>query len=510
MGKKEKSQSSTRRGKKLMYFLARLPAEELLELAHWLGSPLHTHSPQFVAMLGLILKTMQSQESPELSPELFAETLSPQRQMDSKKVSYIWVRVSQLQDAVLAYIAWTRYRRDLPTQRRYLLEEVCDRAWEKHIPEAYADSIKALPQPVQARRFREELEVEEVYGNYLAGKGAGTAGQDKHFREIDGALDNFYLLQKLKYACGAVLEHDSGAYPGQSPMLALVVSHATLAIARLPKVTQAYLHAFQMLHGSLASDPAAHGHFLVFDAVFKDPSQFEAGEALDLFYHGQNFCILNYRAGNLDYVSHLQRLYDRVLQSKVGLQLGLMQPLFYKNTVELMCRLGKLEWVEGFIETYRDRISHDPAQSSYHYNLAVLRFYQSKFHDVVHLLYNIIPDLDHLQIGTGARTYLCQSLWEIGELEWLLSVLDAFEQRLRRDDQLTVEARDRSKAFVNYLHRMAEAILGYPNKAVGKLQRIHDDLTTNEPANLYRWLRTKVGEAIDRFEKESPKKIRGA
>jgi hypothetical protein len=493
---KGKTQTTSRRGKKLMYFLARLSAAELQELALWLGSPLHSHSLQFVAMLELILKAMQAKEFPELTVEMFAETLSPQRSLDGKKTSYIWVRVSQLQEAVLAYIAWTRYRKDLPAQRRYLLEEVCDRGWEKHIPEAYADSIKALPQPAQARRFREELDVEEEYANYLAGKGAGTPGQDKHIKEINDALDNYYLLQKLKFACGAVLERDPNADPTHSLMLALVIANATAMTATLPQVTEAYLRAFLMLRGHLDNDSAAQRHFQAFDALFENPSAFEASEALDLFYHGQNFCILNYRTGNLDYVEHLQRLYDRVLQSNLGLQSGLMQPSFYKNTVELMCRLGKLDWVEGFVESYRDRISHDPSQRTYSYNRAVLRFYQGQFHDVVHLLYNVIPDLDRLQIGTGARTYLCQSLWEIGEMEWLLSVLDAFEQHLRRDAELTVDLRDRYKRFIGYLRRTCEARLGNPSKVQRKLQIVLQDLEAHEPPNLHRWMRAKLSEAI--------------
>src|SRR3989338_8957616 len=104
---------TAKRGRKLFYFLSRLSAAELVELGHWLGSPLHGNSAQFVAMLEVVLAAMRDGEDSELSAEMFAGILSPGRAMDSKKAGYVWVRVSQLQDAVLDYVAWTRYRGDV-------------------------------------------------------------------------------------------------------------------------------------------------------------------------------------------------------------------------------------------------------------------------------------------------------------------------------------------------------------------------------------------------------------
>jgi hypothetical protein len=492
----EKTPQSARRGKKLLYFLSRMSREEQAELSHWLRSPLHSNSEQFAAMLEVMLRVMREQALPELSPELFSSILSPQREMDDKKANYIRVRITQFQDALLDYIAWTRYRKDLPAQRRYLLASVCERGWERNIAEAYEAGIKALPQRVEAKRILDELELEMAYSSYLAGQ--GRQDQDKHLPQVNGALDQYFVLQKLKYACAGLPDGDPASNPDKTPLLAAAIAHAQTNLADLPQVTQAYLRAYQMLQSALQEDgSAAHHRWQQYRAAIAQPVAFGHEEASDLFAIGQNFCILQYRKGQMGFVSELQNLYDLVLDSGAILQDGLMAPLFYKNAVELMCRLQRLDWVAGFIEAYRDRIAHDPERLVYDYNRGVLRFYKAEYQGVIDVLYNIVAGLERMQLGESARVYLCQAFWEIGEVEWLMAALKAFDQHLRRHDDMAPEVVRRYKTYVAYLSKACVAITAAPNLRRNKLSKVLAEIEAHEPANLHKWLRSKLSEAIE-------------
>jgi hypothetical protein len=497
MEKQETTQQSKRRGKKLFYILERLTLPEREELSLWLGSPLHGNSEKLVAMLGVTLEAMQQTESPVLTAEMFDTILSPHRELDAKKEHYVWVRVTQLQDAVRDYIIWSRFRRETSIQQGLLLQEISDRGWKRLIPEAYADALKVLPCPEQALRFAGELTAESVYGSYLAA--FATPAPDKHFHQINRALDNFFLLQKLKFACGGVLEGELAADPLRSAMMAAVLAVAISQEETLPKVTAAYLKAFQMLTALRSDISKANLHFEEFLILFDNPVVFAPDDAWDLFVHGQNYCMTRYRAGEVGIVQHLIGLYDKALVTSLGLENGLMPVPFYKNTVELMCRLQKFDWVVAFIEDYRSRIVGDPEMKSYAYNLAVLRFHQQQFRQVAHLLYNILGELDKMQLGTGARLYICQSLWEIGEFEWLQSVLRAFAQHLRRHPELNSDLRVRYRRFVAYLQRACGVVTGNPQQVENKLRKLSAEVEASVSAIHLVWLRLKLKEAMSTF-----------
>ena len=79
-----------------------------------------------------------------------------------------------------------------------------------------------------------------------------------------------------------------------------------------------------------------------------------------------------------------------------------------------MCRFGEFEWVESFIETYKDKLSEDPEQLAYLYNRAVLQFHKKEYGEVIKLLYHRIQSFQKISYGIGARIYLCKALWEQG------------------------------------------------------------------------------------------------
>ncbi|MEM7038372.1 MAG: hypothetical protein AAF570_15410, partial [Bacteroidota bacterium] len=436
------SDRQTHRGKKVLYFLARMSEEDHRDFGHWLASPLHGSSPQLAQMLEAILSTLYAaaDEVPEgIDPEIFRPIFAYEGELDKKKLAYIWIRLAKLRNELYNFLAWRRFKEDDARAHIYLLDEMRSRGWEKHLFQVYKNGHKALPQPTQARRFRTELDLETLLNGYLASQATAA---DKHLDEVFEALDQHYILQTLKYACAGTLGNAPQADPEAAPLLATTLELLREKPASFPLVTRAYYHALEMLrHHHLHHVPGEIDHFTEFNKAFHDPAAFARDEAMDLFIHGQNYCILRIRQGQDAFLDHFQALYDRVLESGVAFREGLLSLQFYKNAVELMCRLKRFGWSERFVERYRAQIAHDPNQLAYAYNLAVVRFHQQDFRAVVELLYNRIGELDRMDFAIGARVYLCQALWETGEIEWLLTVLHAFNEFLRRKKDLATTRR---------------------------------------------------------------------
>lgn len=482
------------RGKKLFYFLVRMGKAEKEAFAHWLESPIHENSLQLRNMLDILLREMEVAEEPRLTAEMFADVLSPDRKLDAKKATYIWTRLAQLQKSLFDFLAWQHSNLDPSLQGQFLLEALCDRGWEKYIHSVYDSASKKLTKPDLTRRFRKRLDLESTMSAYLATQ--GRASQDKLLNEVHESLDTLFVLDKIKYACAGLLEGHPGSDPSQSPLLDAALKEAARNEAELPQVTATYWYAYRMLKAELEGDEEAIALFKQFNLLFQGLDEFSSDEIVDLFTYGQNFCILSFRKGGAGFVDALQSLYELILDNGAILEKGKMPLQFYKNAVELMCRFQRFEWSENFVESYSGRIAHDRDNDMYHYNLAVIRFYQGEYRRVIELLYQRLGSLDRLQSGLGARVYFCQSLWENGENIWLLSVLSAFEQHLRRNKLITTVQKEGYLRFVSYLRRASLAISGDPDKRGLVLRRLIDEINEKESRDKHSWLRSRLESAL--------------
>ncbi|MEM0996514.1 MAG: hypothetical protein AAGN35_05525 [Bacteroidota bacterium] len=489
------AKAGSSRGKKLLYYLRQMNPEELRQFSHWLASPLHENSPQLAAMLEILAHHLAHTPDAPLVASTFAPALSSDEPFAPEKASYIWIRLAALQSALYDFLAWEQAQTDTQLRHRNLFAALRRRGWDRYLPQIYKTALRELPAPPQALRFEAELGLETEMSAYLASEAAH--GEDKHLDRVHRSLDYYFLLQKVKYACGGILEGDPGADPSQSAMLKAVLAYTGEHLNELPGVLVAYWNVFEMLHHEIRGDKEwAAELFLQFDALFRNPTDFSPEEAVDLFIHGQNFCILRYRQGDGRFVDHLLSLYERVLDSRAIFKDGQLSGQFYKNTVELMARLGRLTWAEQFVETYRNAIRHDSEAVIYRYNLAVIRFFQQDYRAAVNRLYNIISALDRFNMGVGARVYFCRSLWEAGEYDWLNSGLRAFDQHLRRNRNTKAGDPGFYREFVAFLRRASNAVTGNPSKKVPKLEALQEELAEAGSQNHFRWIRQKVSEQL--------------
>ncbi|MFN8394836.1 MAG: hypothetical protein U0176_09215 [Bacteroidia bacterium] len=454
---------------------------------------MHGRSEQLAAVLEIVLRHLKQGLPSELQAQDFAHLLMPDRPMEPKKEQYIWVRLTQLYHEVLEFLAWKRFESESALKKVMVFEEVCRRNWERVIPETYEAGLKSLPLEEGAARFKGQLRMELPYSHYLAGKGFGKGG--KHLDKIQEALDGHFVLQKLKYACAGVLEGEPCADPDQDALLNAALNFVRQRSLELPKVVLAYECAFHLLQIATGATGDSKEIFQVFEELFRQPAAFATDEAMDLFVHGQNYCIMAYRQGDGEMLNALVRLYESVLASGVALEDGFMQRQFFKNTVELMCRIGRWEWAEDFVAKYKNRVAHDAEELSALYCRAVVRFHQGDFRGVVRELYNHVTKLDGLDTGVGARQLLCQALWEVEEFEWLRGSLAAFNQYLRRHEEIEQSLRKRYLRFVNYFERATDAMTSRPDKRHHLLSSLLEEINVNEPPNAYPWLRRALSAA---------------
>lgn len=481
------------RGKKLIYLLHRLSLREQEELGQWLLSPLHGNSPQFLAFLEILLQEMkmgaEAVEAAKLHVAIPAHTDSPSNDPAITKArdKYLGVRLSMMMLELRKFLTWKQLDSDANAAFPMLFQALLGRDCEKHLPKN-GNHSPGKPLPDLATRLKGELDIHLSLVRHSAAKGA----LNRPISSVNTLLDDWYLLEKLKYACADQPMVDSGS--DHPPLLAAVLEEMEVRSQNenTEPVLNAYFNAYLMLKHIQASDDSGEAYYQRFRSLFRNNQYWSRQDAMDLFVHGHNYCILQFQQGHTRFIEDIKQLYDEVLEAGHPLQGGILPYQFYKNAVELMCKLKNYDWAEAFTERFRQHLAPEHAPYLHAYNQAIVSFFKQDYQAVVSKLYQQIGKLSSLQVGIGARVYLCRALWKTDDHTWLVQQLQAFEQHLRRNRELQAGERSRYQGFVRYLKRASQAVTGSSAKVNERLQALLNTIEEKEAPLLYSWLRQEL------------------
>lgn len=483
--------ASTTRGKKLAYFLDRLDEEALDALGEYLRSPYGANSPQMVRLLSA---GMEFRDGKGIDLERLHAHLFPDRAWDAKRAKYLQLRLGQLLDHLLDHQAFQAFRQDEQARYRYRLDAAIAQGWDSYIPMIFTQALRKLPGLPGANRLHQELQLETRYNSYLSDIAA--SGTDTHLDQLHGALDDFFLLQKVKYGAAAANMALRTGPAKPDPLLDLVLAYLDQS-PEAHKLPMAYAHALRMIRG-VVPDVEDKGlrHFQGLKKFFTSGPPCDKAELLDLYTYALNFCTVRIHQGQGRFISETKWLYEQVLAESILLESGRLSAIYYKNIVTIMVRFGEFDWAEDFVETYRERIASDPAGLTYLYNKAILAFHRGDYAGTIRMLYHRINEFVNLLIGLGARIYLCRALWKQGEIDWLRSNLASFRIYLKRQKEISDMDRRIYLLYVKYFEQILKAQTARPDRSRQKLERIRTRLGSSGEGKVFKSLQVILDELL--------------
>lgn len=477
MNEAEKKWGTKGRGQKLLYLLGQLEEEEREELEQFLESPLLGNRPQLAAWVRRIFQCVPDLSQGRIEPQFFADESYVPRE------GYVWVRISQLQQEVLRFLAFQAYRQRPALSRELLLRSLHERNAHQHFfPKLLDQALQSIPQPSPTDPLLDRLQLELIRQDHAA----QVPSAPPDLAPTLEALEQFYLVQKFKIVCAGFSQHLFGGTHPEFPALDALIQLAH-AQAQQPLLA-AYLQAVLLLRAALQSAPDSDPYFHQLKSLLFQPDQLSHRDQSDLFAIAQNYAVWRFRQGHQNYLHELTQLYEGFLASGAAFEGHDLNPVFYKNTVMLFCRMGEVGWAEDFVETYRDRISQDPERLNYAYNRAVVAFFRGDFAKVVDLLYNKIPRFSQVSMVLAARSYFCRALWMQGDFEWLLDALKGFAQYLRRNAEVSKADKQRYRNYIRRFRQLVLVVTGSPGGKKKRLEKLLGEMEKEGQQAVFNWL----------------------
>ena len=481
---------SESKGRKLITYLKAMDPEIRKEFHGYLSSPLLGKSPQFATMLLILEEEALAAEKATLDFEWFSGVIRPGEPMDPQKEKYIGIRLSQLQQKVYEFLAFRGFEERPGLQAVLMLEESIRQGNELYMENLYQKMRLKLQAPQSTDEFLHLLLLEEQMNNHLV-KHAVNPGRN-HLDLLENALDQYLVLQKLKYGCANLVERRLGAKPQQSNLLTFILEAVETNLDEYPALIRCYFHAYRMLEIILHKEVGHVAHFEAFLVLWENDVISLFSEARDLFNYGQNYCILQMQQGDLTYREQLGELYVIALEAGIFDNASYLSPASYKNCIEVLCKVQFFDRAEELCLQLKGRIHPLNRELAFAYNQAVIHFFQGEFEKVVEQLHPLLGKLKHLGYSFGARVYMARALFEMQEYERLLADLHSFAQFiLRRQDSRPGEAEVYRK-FISYLKRLVQAIGSPDDQKEAKLIRLSQEIEENEEANRFGWLRNTL------------------
>ncbi|QQS30800.1 MAG: hypothetical protein IPM47_07700 [Sphingobacteriales bacterium] len=470
---------------KLTSILGTFTVQELKRFKKWLLSPFHNEQPILPVLFGLLSTDLKKYGQVRAGKELLWKKLGYKEVYNDIKFRRL---CSDLVIQAEAFIAYQTYKADIYNQPIYLLEGLS----QKKLKPLY-NSVLSYTQAGQNQMPHQNAEY--FYAQYKLAlmrhdlkQGIGREGNWELLTTALERLDEYYIAEKLKYYCNwlnyqKVLQ---SAQEREFRFLPQLIGYLNeLPDTQLPPLIAVYLSIIATLTQSDSQEHYQHLKSL----LQQHASLFPHNEAWTMYGYAQNYCIRQINTGNNSYLTELFELYQNALEKELIFTDGQLSPWHYKNIVVVGLRLKSYQWVEGFIEQYKNLLPEKFAGNAYTYNKAKLHFHKGEYGKVIELLREVAYQDVFYELDSKAM--LLKTYYETNEIDALLSLLFSFRIFLRRKKGISEHHRTNYLNLVRFTEKLLALTSNPGNDAV---ERIKNQIRKTGNVADANWLKEKLAE----------------
>lgn len=306
-----------------------------------------------------------------------------------------------------------------------------------------------------------------------------------NIEEMSTYLDVFYCIEKLKIFSVAYSQRRVTDFHYNLNMMDEVLRFVEqYDLNKFPELALSY-YSFQILK----DEENERHYFNLKESLKKFGALILQKEAIDLFESAMNYCIGRLNKGNAAFLEEYFNLVEIALEQGVFIVNGEITVWRYNNFVAASLRLGKVDWAEKFIESYKVYLPENNRENTYAFNLARVYRYQGKFDKVLTLLRNV--EYEDIGYNLISKAMLIITYYELSSFDALDSFNESFRVFLNRHKNIPQQRRRSYLNLLKYTRRLTRIVPG--DKAA--VEKLRAEINREKAATVnHEWLLEKLGE----------------
>ncbi len=299
----------------------------------------------------------------------------------------------------------------------------------RNLPTQRHRNIKDGIQLIEKKDLRNAQWYQQVFQlqlEQLQLEASNTPTDTLNRQQLSDTLDISFLISKLRLTI-LLLSHQA-VYKSNyeihllEEIILFLKGHDYL---KIPAIA-IYYHSY-----FIVSDQEKGKHFTVLKQLLLSHGDiFATREIGDLYLLAINHCIKQINKGNDQYYSEALELYRKGLEKKYLLVNQILSRFTYHNIVKAGIKTENYDWVEFFINHYKNNLERKFRESSVSFSLGQLEYSRKNYNAALLLLQK--ANYRDLLLNLASKATLLKIYYETKEFDLLESHLEAMKNFIRR------------------------------------------------------------------------------
>ncbi len=437
---------------KVYIALTHLSIYELNSFRKYLESPYFNMNDKLLTLFEMYSARIRKETSDELTKEDIWNVIFQGKKYSDPKLRKLNSDLLKVFEEFLAQKTFDNNRflknnlilRAIRTRKIEKLYNSTSSSTDRNIEQTYNRSSDFL-----YAKFINEKEKLELYSeSEIVRKRSKNIENEVNIDEITKYLDQYYMAEKLKYYVKLLgwkklisldqrLNHIDELYTmlanGDYAKVPPIIIYSTIAKTQL--------------------DPDnLDNYFKLKEQVNEYIDYFPEDEIRSIYDALLSFCVRRVNKGDLAFQEETLSVYKGALEKETIFVNGYITQVTFNNIVFFGLRTGDYDWVENFVEEYKNRLTEKDRPSSVAFSLARIEFYKNNFGKVIELLQQV--EMTSVLYTLNAKTILMCSYYELDEFDALDSYINSFRVFVNREKSISARRKEKFKVLLKYVVKL--------------------------------------------------------
>ncbi len=436
---------------KLFTLLRGLQPEEIHWFQKFLKSPFYHNGSGNTLTFRLfeyIKKYYPELNSPKLAKEKVFQKLFPNEKFNVQKLRKVMYELALLTEE---FFITMRLRKKHFQKKKLLVEEL----GERNLYKQFEKGTKGLMEELEKLPYRDISFYKEIYElsfNYSNHQETNRQKlNSKILKNSTEHLDYFYLLQKQQLDLGIKL-HEK--------LFKEKVGLNSIRKAKTVLQEEPIFKIYQLINETITQPNNDELHQRI-ESLFKSNfKRFGRNDKIIILKILLNYSSSQINKGNSAFFSKMFLLYKFGLERNLLINNNQIGESIFSNIITVGTYAAEFEWIENFIENYKDYLPSSVKEDAICFGLSFLFYQQKEYFKAIDLILNhtFSKPLKTLKAKTILlRSYYEQYLIDNSYFELVIAQANAFEKFIRRNELIAENTKDQYLKFILFYRKIVNA-----------------------------------------------------